>query len=194
MPLFSNGCFVFVIRFCFIYYLLAKVHCYRATRKRREHNNMDIEIKNFTKVWLISITSLFYCYYIAARFPRGIRRLFSLLPVIYLFTILPFDLSSFHLGAPTIFYLVWLGNFKLLLFAFNKGPLSPNPPLSLRHFTSIALLPIKTKQPLTDKNNPNPDISTKVQKQLLLATKVVIFTIVIRAYEYRQKLHPYIIL
>ncbi|KAH6764407.1 hypothetical protein C2S52_013353 [Perilla frutescens var. hirtella] len=108
---------------------------------------MDPEIQTFTKIWLIAAASLIFCHQIASRIPSGAARLLSLLPIIYLFTTLPLGLSSVHLGGPTIFYLVWLGNFKLLLFSFGQAPLSTTPPLSLLHFISIALLPIKlTKQ------------------------------------------------
>ena len=121
---------------------------------------MDSEIESFIKVWIIVITSLCYCYYIASRFPKGVLRLISLLPIVYLFIILPLDLHSFHLGGTTTFFLVWLGTFKLLLFSFDHGPLSSSSSSSsqtnLFHFISIACLPIRIKQ------NP-PQITTKTK-------------------------------
>ncbi|CAI9756837.1 unnamed protein product [Fraxinus pennsylvanica] len=129
---------------------------------------MEIEIQTFIKVWFTAVTALFYCYYIASRLPGGATRLISLLPVFYLFTALPLQLSSFHLGAPTIFYLVWLGNFKLLLLSFEQGPLSSTPPLSLLHFVSIALLPIKTKNSVSN---------SKVNKPVVFALKVALLAI-----------------
>lgn len=59
----------------------------------------------------------------AATIPRGLKCLISLIHIFYLFIILPLDLRSFHLGELTTFFLVWLANFKLLLFAFDAGPL-----------------------------------------------------------------------
>ncbi|KAM3744112.1 hypothetical protein ACB098_06G027400 [Castanea mollissima] len=164
---------------------------------------MDAEIKNFIKVWITAITSLCYCYYIVAKIPRGTIRLLFLLPIFYLFTMLPCNLNSFHLGAPTAFFLGWLGNFKLLLFAFDQGPLSPPLP-KLLHFISIACLPIKLKQdpsPNT-KNNKNPSHKstpkchnpTKVTRSMLLAIKALLLAMIIRAYERRSNLHPYVIL
>ena len=179
---------------------------------------MDGEIKNFIKVWITVITSLCYCYYIVARMiPRGMMRLLSLLPIFYLYTFLPCNLNTLHLGAFTAFFLGWLGNFKLLLFAFDQGPLSPPPP-KLLHFISIACLPIKLKQdpPLNTKNNKNPshkntpkpkicdtppspiithdDNPTKVPKSILLVIKALILAMIICAYDYRPNLHPYVIL
>ncbi|KAK7821747.1 long-chain-alcohol o-fatty-acyltransferase [Quercus suber] len=164
---------------------------------------MDAEIKNFIKVWITAITSLCYCYYIVARIPRGMIRLFFLLPVFYLFTMLPCNLNSFHLGGSTAFFLGWLGNFKLLLFAFDQGPLSPPLP-KLLHFISIACLPIKLKQdpPPNTKNNKNPSHKntpkshnpTKVPRSMLLVIKILFLSMIICAYDYRPNLHSYVIL
>lgn len=116
---------------------------------------MEEELKNFIKVWITTILCLCYCHYIVSRLiPKGLLRLISLLPVFYLFITTPLTLHSFHLCGLTIFFLVGLGIFKLLLFSFNLGPLSPPQP-SLFHFISIACLPIKIKQ------NPNPKSTQK---------------------------------
>ncbi|KAI4307936.1 hypothetical protein L6164_031060 [Bauhinia variegata] len=105
----------------------------------------DEELQRFIKVWITAIWCLCHCYYIAARIPEGLLRLLSLLPIICLFLILPFNLSSIHLGGSTIFFLSWLATFKLLLFSFNQGPLSKSP-LNIFYFISITSLPIKLKQ------------------------------------------------
>ncbi|KAK6154458.1 hypothetical protein DH2020_008706 [Rehmannia glutinosa] len=153
---------------------------------------MDREIQTFTEIWLTAIVTLIFCHQIAARIPSGAARLLSLLPIIYLFTTLPLRLSSFHLAAPTIFYLVWLGNFKLLLFSFNQGPLSTSPPLSLLHFISIALLPIKTKQtPIS----PKPHQATKTFHPIIIfLLKFCLIAVIISLEKYREFIHPYLIL
>ncbi|KAK4374769.1 hypothetical protein RND71_005446 [Anisodus tanguticus] len=115
--------------------------------------DIPVEIQNFIWVWFAAIGALCYCYYCLTRIPSRILRLLFLLPIIYIFLILPLRLSSFHLGGPTIFYLVWLANFKLLLFCFNQGPLSSYSSLPLLHFLSIALLPVKPKHVTRDHNN-----------------------------------------
>ncbi|KAL2458996.1 putative long-chain-alcohol O-fatty-acyltransferase 1 [Forsythia ovata] len=112
------------------------------------------------------------------------------IPIFYLLTIIPLSLSSIHLVIVTVFYLVWLGNFKLLLFSFDQGPLSSTPPLSLIHFISIALLPIKTKQTLALQSVSN----SKVNKPTIFALKVSPLAIIVRLYAYREYIHPYIIL
>ena len=148
---------------------------------------MDGEVERFIKVWLTTISCLCYCYYIASRIPKGFMRLLSLLPILYLFLTLPFNLSSFHLGGPTTFFLVWLGTFKLILFSFNHGPLTLSPP-NILHFIPIASLPINPKQHSPTKNNHTNN--TQNPKWLLLL-KMLIFAMIICAYDYREKLHPH---
>lgn len=154
--------------------------------------HMKSEINKFVKIWITAILCICYCHYISARFPKGILRLLTVLPIIYLFTILPFSLSSVHLGGPTIFYLVWLSSFKLLLFSFDNGPLSTTPPLSLLHFTCVALLPIKSKHPLNKTATTSFGSTLQLKKSTLVAAKVILLVIII--YAYKLDLHPYVIL
>ncbi|OIV92003.1 hypothetical protein TanjilG_07742 [Lupinus angustifolius] len=169
---------------------------------------MDDEIQRFIKVWITSISCLCYCYYIASRIPKGFFRLLSLLPILYLFLILPLNLSSIHLVGPTTFFLVWLSTFKLLLFSFNQGPLSSSP--NIFYFISIASLPIIPKHHPTSKdskltkNNTNPPHQStpniekskkgNVLPSLLLFSKMLIAALIIHAYDYRENLHPHLIL
>ncbi|KAJ7960849.1 acyl-CoA--sterol O-acyltransferase 1-like, partial [Quillaja saponaria] len=172
---------------------------------------MGGEIQNFIKVWIAAITCLCYCYYIVSRIPKGFFRLLFLSPIFSLLTILPLSLSSFHLGGPTAFFLVWLANFKLLLFSFNQGPLSSPFPSNIFHFIFIASLPIKIKQrphsnissqnnhTLKNNNTKNPShqhsiISTGVPQSIFLGIKVILLAMIICAYDYRDKLQPHLIL
>ncbi|KAG7953904.1 hypothetical protein I3843_12G133700 [Carya illinoinensis] len=182
---------------------------------------MEGEMKNLIKVWIVAMASLCYCYYAVARIRGGMLRLLYLLPIFYLFTILPLTLHTVHFGGTTTFFLVWLGNFKLLLFAFDQGPLSPLPP-NLFHFISIACLPIKIKQdpilnkdykPLNTRNGKNPSyqkaknskqsspnleassnpLTTKVPRSILFLIKALLLAMIIRAYDHRPNLHPSVI-
>ncbi|KAL6543121.1 hypothetical protein OROHE_010641 [Orobanche hederae] len=147
------------------------------------------EIQTFTQIWLAAAVSIIFCHQIAARIPSGSARLLSLLPVLYLLTTLPLRLSSVHLTGPTVFYLVWLGNFKLLLFSFDRGPLSTIPPLSLLHFISIALLPIKiTKQP------PTPNSSSNPKSVAIVLLKCGLLAVLVGLNRFRDFMHPYLIL
>ncbi|XP_027343967.1 probable long-chain-alcohol O-fatty-acyltransferase 1 [Abrus precatorius] len=151
---------------------------------------MDGEIERFIKVWITTISSLCYCYYIAYRIPKGFLRLLSILPILSLFLILPLNLSSFHLGGPTTFFLVWLGTFKLLLLSFNQGPLVLSHP-NIVHFISIASLPINLKQ-----QNPQTEKTTTPQVERpkwLVLLKVLLLAMIVRAYDYRENLHPHFI-
>lgn len=166
---------------------------------------MEGEIEKFIKVWITAITSLCYCYYVVALIRKGMMRLLSLLPIFYLFIIFPWNLNSINFVAFTIFFLVWLGNFKLLLFAFDQGSLTSLPP-KLFHFICLACLPIKAKQhpppkphvsmdhnPLNTKN-PSPQNAKKVPRSILMVIKVLLFAMIIRSYESRQNMHPHLLL
>ncbi|QCD88950.1 alginate biosynthesis protein AlgI [Vigna unguiculata] len=107
---------------------------------------MEGEIMNLMKVWFSVVVSLCYCYWIRKLVPAGKIRLFLFLPIIFLYIVLPLSLSSVHLCGTTGFFIAWLGNFKLLLLAFDKGPLSSDTFISLPRFVAVACLPIKIQQ------------------------------------------------
>ncbi|KAF8017428.1 hypothetical protein BT93_H2564 [Corymbia citriodora subsp. variegata] len=149
------------------------------------------ELKNFLQVWISVLAALAYSYYASSVVPRGASRLLSLLPVVLLLSLLPLRLSSFHLGGPTAFFLVWLANSKLLLLSFHLGPLADAP--NLLHFLSLASLPVKVKSPRGDEK-----VSAGSPKSTLasvrLAIMVLILVSILHSYEYRPRLHEYVIL
>ncbi|KAF5730512.1 putative Wax synthase [Tripterygium wilfordii] len=158
---------------------------------------MEEEIKNLIKVCLMVLASLLYSYFIPNKLiSKGKLRLLSLLPIYYIFTILPLYLSTAVPTALTAVFITWLGSFKLLLFAFDQGPLIPSnhdPPLSLTQFISIACLPVKIKQ-----NQKHPSHQThKSPPKLPLnwPTKVVLFGLLIGVHgNVIQHLHPKMVL
>ncbi|KAG5561183.1 hypothetical protein RHGRI_004263 [Rhododendron griersonianum] len=181
---------------------------------------LEREISNFIKVWISVVVSLCYCYFSAKFVPKGMPRLFSIIPIVSLFLALPLKLHSTNLGGNTTFFIAWLTNFKLLLFAFDKGPLS-HPCLSLPHFIAIACFPIRIQQnPPTksqsnltknqnEKNPPTKLVSQnghnrqnsylkttgKGSKSIWnYALKVVLVALFLRIYEYSDSIHPKIIL
>ncbi|XP_044474167.1 probable long-chain-alcohol O-fatty-acyltransferase 5 [Mangifera indica] len=164
--------------------------------------DMEEEIKNLTKVWLQAITSLTYCHLITSRIPKGFPRLISFLPIFYLFITLPLALSTFHLTGVTSFFLSWLANFKLLLFAFHQGPLSETN--KLQHFILVASLPIKITPNLPPKSKNNTNLSPHIPHPthethqasnfLKLAIKIALLVMLLLVYDYRQYLLPYLVL
>lgn len=164
---------------------------------------MDGELRNLIKVWILAISCLSYCYLIASKFRKGLLRLVSLFPVFYLFIILPLNLSSIHFCGVTSFFLVWLANFKLLLFAFDQGPLSSQLNNKLFHFVLVACLPIKFKpnppQNLVTEPHHHHQQSTQKSyqvplKSILLVTKLLLLLSIFHAYECRQHLHQCVVL
>ncbi|XP_052183942.1 acyl-CoA--sterol O-acyltransferase 1-like [Diospyros lotus] len=154
-----------------------------------ENYSMEGEIINFVKVWFSVIVSLTYCSFTAKLLPKGLPRLLAFLPVICLFLALPFNLHSMHLGGMTVFFLVWLANFKLLLFAFHRGPLS-DASLSLPQFIAIGCLPIKLQEKVPGNNR-----TRKAHKSLWnYAIKALLIALFLRVYDYGDQIHHKIIL
>lgn len=164
---------------------------------------MERGISNFIKVWLSVFISLCYCYKIGKSVSTGPQRLLYILPIVGLFLFLPLKLSTLHIGGIISFSIAWLANFKLLLFAFGKGPLSFDPSVSLGVFVAIACLPIKV-QPSTsaqksnqndhNKENPHP----KMPKQGLVsflnyALKGLLLAIILKIYDYSEYIHAKIL-
>ena len=106
---------------------------------------MEQELRNLIKVWISAFISISYCYYISSRISKGFLRLLCLLPIFIIFLLIPLFFSSFHFCAISAFFLSWLANFKLALFAFDQEPLSPLPS-TLSRFFCFACFPIKTNQ------------------------------------------------
>ncbi|KAK8635784.1 hypothetical protein V6N13_004502 [Hibiscus sabdariffa] len=147
------------------------------------------KISSFIQVWLIVVTSLCYCHAIGRTVPKGTTRLAFLLPVVCLFLFLPLKLDSPHLGGLTAFFIAWLANFKLLLFALDRGPL--NSQVSLPLFIALACLPIKIQHTPLSKPHPNKGISSS--SVVNYAVKVVLLGIILWAYDYIDYMHPYVI-
>lgn len=156
---------------------------------------MDGEMKNFGIVWVSVILSLCYCYAAGKVTHSGKIRFASVLPVISLFLLLPMNLSSVHLGGMTSFFIAWLANFKLLLFAFNQGPLSTDPSISLPRFIAVACLPIKLQQPApVTVGKPTSPPKKGHKSPLNYTTKVLLLALLTRAYDYNDLFHPKFIL
>lgn len=145
-----------------------------------------------THVCLSIILSLCYCYFLSSKVPKGIPRLISLLPIFYLFTILPLYFSSAFLVALTTFFITWLANFKLLLFAFDQGPLSSltknNVTTNLPIFIFMAALPLRSKQ-----HSPMKNPTKKIP--LNLGVEFVIFAIFLElTFHHKSQIHPNLLL
>ncbi|KAL2944943.1 Long-chain-alcohol O-fatty-acyltransferase [Bienertia sinuspersici] len=138
-------------------------------------------------LWSIVLASLCYCYFIVSKFTNSKIKLFSLLPIFTLFTILPLSLSSVLPTGITAFFITWLANFKLLQYAFNHGPLS-NPTLSFLNFILIAVFPIKIKHPFSQIKKPTINLISNFW------LKTLIFSIFVGICNtYRGILHPFLV-
>ncbi|PON74331.1 Wax synthase [Parasponia andersonii] len=182
---------------------------------------MEEELSNLIKVWLSVLVSLCYCYATGKAISKGPLRLVFLVPVVCLFLYLPLKLHSLTFNGLTAFFVTWLANFKLLLFAFGKGPLaSPDSQsISLGRFVGVACLPIKIQQnqpPLKkpkeshyregqspskshlngqNKETPSSKMPEKGQVSLMnYAIKALLLALLLRVYDYSDSIHPKVLL
>ncbi|MED6195234.1 hypothetical protein PIB30_036022 [Stylosanthes scabra] len=109
----------------------------------------------------------------------------AILPIFLLFLSLPLSLHTLQLTGTFAAFISWLANFKLLLFAFGKGPLS-DPSLSLKQFIAIASCPIKTPNGTTITTS---NVKTTVDYVIM----VLVFGMVLRSYKYKDSMHPIVL-
>lgn len=160
---------------------------------------MENEICNLIKVWFSVFASVCYCYAIGKVVPKGTRRLIFLLPIVCLFLYLPLHLFAIHFRGPTAFFIAWLANFKLLLFAFGKGPLSSsdNPSISLPHFVAVACLPIKIQHNVND-SSPKSHIHSQKPEDGKRSSpnygvKTLLLAILVNVHNYSDYIHPKVV-
>ncbi|KAL5827301.1 hypothetical protein ACOSQ3_019137 [Xanthoceras sorbifolium] len=152
------------------------------------------EIRNFIKVWLSVTVSLCYCYGIGKLISKGLKRLILVLPIVCLFLYLPLLLYSSHLGGTTAFFIGWLANFKLLLFAFGLGPLCSDPSISLPLFVAVSCLPIKIQSQNAHHNHHASQKKKPKEGPLNYAIKGLLLAILVRVHDYSDYIHPRVVL
>ncbi|CAM8903186.1 unnamed protein product [Rhodiola kirilowii] len=159
------------------------------------------EIIRFIQTWLIVYFSLTYSFLIAKLVSPGKIRFLLISPVVCLFLLLPLRLTSVHLGGTTAFFISWLATFKLILFSFNKGPLSSDPNISLLRFIATGSLPIKinpkSKLDATPRGRPAPDRDPGSQiwkPAMRYAVKAMLLAVLFKLYDFKARLHPTAIL
>lgn len=128
---------------------------------------LDGEFGRFIRVSTTVVISLCYCFIAGKLIQKGKPRLFSFIPIVILFLILPLSLHSVHLCGSISFFIAWLANFKILLFAFDKGPLS-DPSLSLSRFVALACFPIKVQRKNNKMGNRNGSVWVYMVKCFLV--------------------------
>ncbi|CAA7021123.1 unnamed protein product [Microthlaspi erraticum] len=140
---------------------------------------MEDELKRFIQVWLSAIVSVCYCYYIPRRIKAGAPRFFSILPVCVQFFVFPWLFSSSVSIIFIMYFLTLMGSQKLILFAFDKGPLFPLPS-NLLHFICFTCFPIEKLQ----QKPKSQSSSTKWS----FAIKCALLGVLLHVLKYKQKL------
>ena len=151
-------------------------------------------MKSLLKACLSIFASLLYCHGVGKTVSKGIKRLVLVLPIVFLFLYLPLNFSSINCGGIIGFFISWLANFKLLLFAFGKGPLSSHQYVSLKRFIAYACLPIDT--PKNPSKRPKKAQRNDYSKWLVIyATKCLLLAILVLLLpRYKPHVHEKVIL
>ncbi|KAJ0246371.1 Wax synthase domain-containing protein [Hirschfeldia incana] len=140
------------------------------------------EAKRLTEAWGLVMVSLCYCFCVGRLVNKGVKRLILMAPVMILFFLVPLHLTTVHTIGTTGFFISWLANFKLYLFAFGNGPLS-SPNLSLPIFLLISCFPIKVQQLVVD-NEPKPKPHSAREGSLFYLVKALLLLLVIQSFRY----------
>ncbi|KAL6899820.1 hypothetical protein ACP4OV_006478 [Aristida adscensionis] len=143
---------------------------------------------------LAAAVAMLYARLAASSIRPGLRRLLALAPVLVLLVLLPFAIPLYSIRGTAAFFLVWLGEFKLLLLAAGRGPLHPAlPPLP---FVFTAALPVK----LLEHRSRRPDgaktttTTTAAALPLLLsstAIKVAVLVVLVHLLRGKDRMHLY---
>ncbi|KAL4010360.1 hypothetical protein IC575_030211 [Cucumis melo] len=105
---------------------------------------MAAEIHSLLQTLFLVSTSLSICFSIRNSIPNGFLKFLLVLPFFFLFLYIPLQFHTIHFQGPIGFFIGWLGSFKLLLFAFGRGPLcSAATSSSLPRFLAVGSLPIE---------------------------------------------------
>uniref|UniRef100_A0A1J3HGN9 long-chain-alcohol O-fatty-acyltransferase n=1 Tax=Noccaea caerulescens TaxID=107243 RepID=A0A1J3HGN9_NOCCA len=140
---------------------------------------MEEELKRFIQVWLSAIVSVCYCYYIPPRIKAGAPRFFSILPVCVQFFVFPMLFSSSVFIYLIMYFLTLMGSVKLILLAFDKGPLFPLSS-NLLQFICLTCFPVEKLQ-----ENPKSQSSPTKWN---FAIKCALLGVLLHVLKYKQNL------
>lgn len=133
------------------------------------------------------VCGILYSYYALSKLPKGLPRLIAVLPVVALYTALPWQLSSVHMRGITALVFMWVGSFKLLMLCFEVGPLAtPWARSNLFHFMAVAVFPIRVRQSRSDN-----DSQTKIFNSTTLIKVIVegfLLLVVLYLYSFRNQI------
>uniref|UniRef100_A0A7N1A095 Wax synthase domain-containing protein n=1 Tax=Kalanchoe fedtschenkoi TaxID=63787 RepID=A0A7N1A095_KALFE len=150
----------------------------------------ESKIIRFIQTWLIVYASLTYCFFTGKRVSPGKLRLLSISPVVVLFLLLPLRITSIHSVGATSFFIAWLATFKLLLFAFDKGPLASDPSISLACFCAAASLPIKITPKLNNNNIDEESAPPSSKPARWYVVRAAATAVVVKLYAFQDLFHP----
>jgi hypothetical protein len=130
-----------------------------------------------------------YTYYAARRLPRGFPRLVAVIPVIGMYIILPWQVSTVHMKGFTSVTFMWIGSFRLLMLCFDVGPLAtPWAQSNLFNFMAVAVFPVKLRIPNSE--NDSHTKSMKWKAVIKLTVEGCLLLAIIYMYSFTNRI-PY---
>uniref|UniRef100_A0A0E0JZN5 Wax synthase domain-containing protein n=1 Tax=Oryza punctata TaxID=4537 RepID=A0A0E0JZN5_ORYPU len=134
--------------------------------------------------------AMLYARLVASLTGPGPRRLAALLPAMALLPVLPLALPYYSYRGFSAFVFVWLGEFKLLLLAFGRGPLDPA--LRPLPFVFTAALPVKLVDPAAAAGASRPPPTAATFKFVVsFAIKVGAMAAIVRVLHAKEEMHRY---
>jgi hypothetical protein len=138
----------------------------------------------------VSVAAL-YTSAVSSHVRPGFPRVAMLLPVGVLFMAVPLAFSSAVLRCSAFLFLTWLGAFKVLLLAMDRGPL--NPSLPVLHFLLAVALPVELITASDGSRRPDKDKPLLAAASIISCTfKVVTVAAMAHFYWFFDRLHLYV--
>lgn len=134
----------------------------------------------------IILCGIIYSYYVVSKIARGLPRIIAVLPVIGMYIILPWQVSTLHMRGAMSFMFMWISSFKLLMLSFNVGPLAkPWTMLNLRNFMAVSIFPIEIRESVS-----KPNAAGKFRTLRNVALEACLLSVVIYSYSFRNSFSP----
>lgn len=132
------------------------------------------------------LCGIIYSYYVVLKLPRGLPRIVAVLPVIGMYIVLPWQVSTLHMRGILSFMFMWISSFKLLMLSFDVGPLAkPWTMLNLWNFMAVSIFPVEIHE-----FRSKPKSGGKFTTLRNVALEACLLSVVIYSYSFRHSFSP----
>lgn len=133
---------------------------------------------------------IIYSYYVVLKLPRGFPRIVAVSPVIGMYIVLPWQVSTVHMRGILSFMFMWISSFKLLMLCFDVGPLAkPWTMLNLLNFMAVSIFPVEIHE-----FRSKPNTAGKFTTLRNVTLEACLLSVVIYSYSFKHSFSPSFIL